>query len=101
MRMMLSITFPHEKFNALVRDGSVGARLNRILESIKPEATYFTEQDGRRGAILIVDMVDPSAIPALAEPWFLNFEADVKLQIVMSLEELKKAGLDELGKKWG
>ncbi len=101
MRMMLNIIFPPAKFNAAVRDGSVGAKLSRILESMKPEAAYFTEQDGQRGAILIVDMADPSRIPSLAEPWFLTFDADVKFRIVMSPDDLKRAGLDELGKKWG
>jgi hypothetical protein len=101
MRMMLSVTIPHEKFNAAVRDGSAGPKLNRILEATKPEAVYFTEQDGGRGAVLIVDMADPSKIPALAEPWFLTFNADVYFRVVMSPEDLKRGGLDDIAKKWG
>jgi hypothetical protein len=84
-----------------VKDGTAGSKLNAILEAIKPEAVYFTEQNGHRGAVLIVDLADPSRIPALAEPWFLTFQADVEFRIAMSAEDLKKAGLDELGKKWG
>jgi hypothetical protein len=76
------------------------ATLGRILEDIKPEAVYFTEQNGHRGAILIVNINQPSEIPALAEPWFLNFNADCQLRIVMSPEDLQQAGLEELGKKW-
>lgn len=38
--------------------------------------------------------------PALAEPWFLTFQAEVEFRIAMSAEDLKNAGLDELGKKW-
>ena len=75
--------------------------MGRILESLRPEAIYFTEQSGHRGAIAIVDVADPSKIPALAEPWFLIFNADVKFQIAMTPDDLKKSGLDELGKKWG
>ena len=97
MRMLMNVTFPHEKFNAAVRDGSVGSK---ILESIKPEAVYFTEQDGQRGAVLIVDLPDQSKVPTLAEPWFLYFNADVKLRIVMSPDDLKRGGIDEIGKKW-
>jgi hypothetical protein len=70
------------------------------LEATKPEAAYFTEQDGQRGAVLIVDLPDPSKIPALAEPWFLTFEADVEFRVAMTPEDLKKAGLDEIGKAW-
>jgi len=100
MRMMLQIKFPHEPFNSLVRDGSAGTKIGKILEAIRPEAAYFTEQDGHRGAVVIVDLADPSKVPAMAEPWFMTFNADVKLRIVMSPEDLAKAGLDALGKKW-
>ena len=100
MKILLNVKIPHHKFNAAVKDGSAGAKLNKILEAIKPEAVYFTDQDGCRSAAVIVDLPDASKIPALVEPWFLTFEADVQIRVVMTPEDLKKAGLDELGKKW-
>jgi len=100
MRILLNIKIPHESFNKAVKDGTAGSKLSRILEATQPEAVYFTEQNGQRGAVLIVDLVDPSKIPALAEPWFLTFQADVEFRVVMTPDDLKKAGLDELGKKW-
>ena len=100
MRMLVHVKFPHEPFNTAVRNGSAGKTIERILSETKPEAVYFTEYDGRRGAILIVDIKEPSQIPALAEPWFLSFSADVSSHIVMSPEDLGRAGLDALGKKW-
>ena len=69
-----------------MRDGTAGSKLDAILEATKPEAVYFTEQNGLRTAILIVDLPDP--------------EADVEFHIVMTPDDLKKAGLDEIGKKW-
>ena len=96
----MNVRIPHKPFNAAVKDGSVGAKINRIMEAIKPEAAYFTEQNGQRGAVLVVDVADSSKIPALAEPWYLTFEADVEFRIAMTPDELKKSGLDELGKKW-
>lgn len=101
MRMLLSVKFPHEPFNTAVRNGTAGAIIGRILEDVKPEAVYFTEQDGHRGAILIVNMEQPSQVPSLAEPWFLNFNAACQFRVVMSPEDLRRAGLGELGKKWG
>jgi hypothetical protein len=98
--MLLDITIPHEPFNSLVRKGVAGKKLAAILEAIKPEAVYFTEQDGKRGAIVVVDMSDASKIPSLAEPWFLTFNADVKCRIAMVPDDLKKGGLDTIGKKW-
>lgn len=100
MKLLLNIKMPHQAFNAAVRDGTAGSKLNRILESIQPEVAYFTEQNGHRSAILVVDVPDASKIPALAEPWFLTFEADVELHTVLTPDDLTKAGLDELGKKW-
>ena len=100
MRMLLNIKFPHAEFNQAVRDGTVGQKVRRILEDTKPEAVYFTEQNGHRGAILIVDLPDPSRVPAFAEPWFLAFNADVEFRIVMTPDDLQRAGLEELGKKW-
>lgn len=100
MRILLNVKIPHQQFNAAVKDGTAGTKLNRILEAIKPEAAYFTEQNGQRGAVLVVDLPDPSKIPALAEPWFLTFQADVEFRVAMTPDDLKKAGLDELGKRW-
>ena len=48
-----------------------------------------------------LDLPDPSRIPSLAEPWFLSFNADVEFRVVMTPEELGRAGLEGLGKKWG
>jgi len=101
MRMILNVSLPHEPFNTAVRNGSAGATIGKILEAIKPEAVYFTEYDGRRTALLIVNVNQASDVPSLAEPWFLKFQADCRLQIVMSPEDLQKAGLADLGKKWG
>jgi hypothetical protein len=98
--MLLHIRIPHEEFNEAVRDGSIGQKIERILEAAKPEAVYFTEYEGQRGAIMIVDVEDPSKVPALAEPWFLTFNADVEFHITMTPDDLARAGLDALGKKW-
>ena len=100
MRMLIHAKIPHEPFNTAVRNGTVGKTIERILADAKPEAVYSTEYDGRRGAIMIVDVADPSRVPALAEPWFLSFNADVTFHIVMNPEDLGRAGLDALGKKW-
>jgi len=101
MRMLMNVSIPTDHFNEAVKNGTVGSKINRILEELKPEAVYFTEQDGLRGAIMIVNLDDPAKVPALAEPWFLTFNAKVKFQITMTPEDLKRAGLEELGKKWG
>jgi hypothetical protein len=74
--------------------------MKKILGETKPEAVYFTEYDGRRGAIMVINIDDPSEVPKFAEPWFLLFNADVQFHIAMTPEELGRAGLEKVGKKW-
>ena len=35
MRVMLSVRLPHQPFNAAVKDGTAGAKINRILEAME------------------------------------------------------------------
>lgn len=100
MKMLLTVEFPPEPFNSLVRKGKVGEIIERILETIKPEMAFFTEQDGKRGGIFVVNVQTASEVPSFAEPFFLNFQADCKFRILMSPQDLQEAGLEELGKKW-
>jgi len=100
MRFIMHTKFPIEPFNSMVQDGSAGTTLKRILEDLKPEAVYFTEYSGQRGALLILDLKDSSEVPRYAEPFFLSFGAQVEFHIAMNPDELGRAGLDALGKKW-
>lgn len=100
MRMMLTASLPNEPFNTLVRSGEVGHIIQDILTDLKPEAAYFVEEHGTRTAVLIVDVADQSRIPFFAEPFFLKFNAQCRFRVAMVPEDLGKAGLDALGKKW-
>src|SRR5687767_14332481 len=99
MRILLNVKIPHEPFNSLVRNAKAGELLGRILDEQQPGAVYFAEQNGRRGGSLIVELSDPSKIPALAEVWFLSLNADCEFRVVMNPGDLHRAGLDELGMK--
>lgn len=100
MRMLIQVKIPHKEFNDRVKDGTAGQKMKRILDELKPEAVYFTEYNGHRGLIMIADVTEPSDVPKIAEPWFLIFSADVEFHIVMSPDDLEKAGIDKLAKKW-
>jgi hypothetical protein len=101
MRFLIKISIPVEKFNAAVRDGTAGKKLQQILDDIKPEATYFWEEAGKRGGIMVVNLDKASQIPAIAEPWFLSFDAAVEFRPCMTPQDLAAAGLEALGKKYG
>jgi hypothetical protein len=100
MRMLMIAKNPPQKFNAGVKDGSAGKKLKQAIEQLRPEAVYFTEMEGKRTAVLVIDVKDASEIPKFAEPFFLTFDASVEFHPVMSPEDLGRAGLEELGKKW-
>jgi hypothetical protein len=100
MRMLVQAKLPNEPFSAAVRNGTAGKTIEKILGELKPEAVYFAEWDGQRCAIMIVDLSDPSRIPAIAEPWFLSFNAEVTFHVMMTPEDLGRAGLEDIGKKW-
>ena len=100
MRFIFKFSLPPEKFNQAVRDGTAGEKIAEILEETKPETAYFFPDNGRRGGLFVVDLADTSEIPRIAEPWLLNCDATIEFIPVMTPEDLRKAGLDALGKKW-
>jgi len=100
MRMLVDIQLPIEPFNARVKDGTAAKIMQEILGDLKPEAAYFTARDGKRGGTIVIDMADASDIPAIAEPFFLHFNASVSFHPCMTPDDLAKAGLEKLGKKY-
>lgn len=93
MRMLLRVSIPVESGNAAARAGTLGSTIEKILADLKPEAVYFMGDDnGNRSGFIVFDMQDQSQIPAIAEPWFLAFNAKVSFRPVMTLQDLAKAG---------
>jgi len=91
MRMMMRVSIPVEAGNAAVRAGTLGSTIQKILAEIKPEAAYFAEEDGKRTGYLFFDMADTSQLPAVAEPWFLAFNASLTVRPAMNPQDLSKA----------
>jgi hypothetical protein len=102
MRFLIKATIPVETGNALIRSGKIGQTIQAILADLKPEAAYFTEEGGQRTVYVVTDIAEPSQIPAVAEPWWLAFNADVEFHAAMTAEDLGKAmsGLEQLVKKY-
>lgn len=101
MRMLMTVKLSTADFNNSLKSGNASKIINRIIEESKAEAVYFTAEDGCRTAMMVVNFDDPSAIPRFAEPWFLNFNASIDFKPVMTPDDLRKAALDDLGRKWG
>jgi hypothetical protein len=92
VRFLVKVNIPVEAGNAAAKAGKLGATIQSILADLKPEAVYFTDDNGQRTGFLFIEMQDASQIPAIAEPWFLAFNAGVEFHPVMVPDDLAKAG---------
>lgn len=103
MRMMMKVTIPIEAGNAAVRSGSLGTTMQKILADLKPEAAYFAEDNGQRTGFIFFDMKESSQLPAIAEPWFLAFNASLTVRPAMTAEDLAKGmpGMERAVKAYG
>jgi hypothetical protein len=104
VRVMITFSINPEKGDRLIKEGRLGETMASILEDLQPEAAYFTDVEGTRGGVLVVDMEDASQIPAVTEPLLLGVGATVHLQPVMTPEDLRGAAgeaLQQMGQKYG
>src|SRR5438445_453230 len=84
MRCLLKVLIPVETGNAAISDGSLPKTIESILADLNPEAAYFAEENGKRTGFIFFDLKDTSQIPAVAEPWFLAFNAHIELHPAMN-----------------
>jgi hypothetical protein len=61
------------------------------------------DESGQRSASIVFDMKDASQMTAVAEPWFLTFNAKVSLRPVMNAQDLAKGGasIGKAAKQYG
>jgi uncharacterized protein DUF3303 len=103
MRFLLKVNIPVDSGNAAAKAGKLGSTIQSILADSKPETVYFTDNNGQRSGFIFLEMQDASQIPAIAEPWFLAFNASVEIHPVMTPDDLARAGsaIESAVKKYG
>ncbi|HXY47875.1 MAG TPA: hypothetical protein VEI01_00395 [Terriglobales bacterium] len=104
MRMLLRVSIPVETGNAAAKAGTLGPTVEQIVADLKPEAAYyFADDEGQRSCSIVFDMKDTSQIPAIAEPWFLAFNAQISLRPVMNPQDLATAvpSISKAAQKYG
>jgi hypothetical protein len=103
MRFMITCRIPVDKGNELAKNGSLGSTIQSIMEELEPEAAYFSDIEGARGAYIVVNMDDASQIPAMAEPLFLGLGATIQVHPVMTPEDLGKGApaIEQAAQRYG
>jgi hypothetical protein len=97
MRVLLKVSMDTEKANDAISHGTLPKLIEQSMEQIKPEAAYFTAENGQRTAYMVFDMQDSSLMPVISEPFFMNLGAKITYTPVMNYEDVQK-GLSQLGR---
>lgn len=96
MRFVVRVLIPTEAGNRAIADPNFVKNIEDFMKNTKSEAAYFTEINGDRTAVFIIDISSSDQIPAIAEPFF-QMGAKVEFHPAMVLDDLKK-GLANLSK---
>ncbi|MEV0373309.1 hypothetical protein AB0I10_26425 [Streptomyces sp. NPDC050636] len=97
MRMVLKAKIPVEAGNEAIRNGTLSKIIENVSAALKPEASYFTSDEGDRTAFFYFDMQDSSQLPVCCEPFFLDLNAKVTVQPVMNADDVLKGMRDLQG----
>lgn len=90
MRLMLKFTIPVEKGNAAEKDGSLAAAIDALIEQVRPEAAYFTLEQGKRAGIVIFEESDQARLTTINEPLFAKLDAAIEIMPVLSADDLRR-----------
>ncbi|MGI0044876.1 MAG: hypothetical protein ACRD47_14315 [Nitrososphaeraceae archaeon] len=91
MRVIVRAMIPTTTGNKVVKDPNFLKNLEDYIQKCNCEASYFTEVNGNRTLVFVLDLPSPDMIPAIAEPLFQQFDANVEIHPAMNLDDLKKA----------
>ena len=95
MRMMLKVHIDAESGSEALQSGEMQKAIGAFSEKFRPEAAYFTVEDGMRAALFFFDMKDSSQMAAIGEEFFA-LGADIHLTPVMTADDLR-TGLGAAG----
>ena len=103
MRCMMKVSIPVEQGNEAAKNGTLGSTIESILSELKPESAYFSDWDGQRTGFIVFNLKETSQIPAVAEPWFLAFNARLEFHPCMNVDDLKsaKSGIEWAVRNYG
>ncbi|MGA5407175.1 hypothetical protein ACPCSC_07890 [Streptomyces lavendulocolor] len=78
-----------EKANDAIRGDRLDAILGSLMDRVRPEAAYFGAIDGMRTAFVVFDLEDPSHVPVICEPLFMELNAKITMIPVMNGDDVR------------
>ncbi|MFG2867215.1 hypothetical protein [Streptomyces sp. NPDC048338] len=90
MRMLLKVHMDTQMSNEAIKRGTLQKTVEKAMEAIRPEAAYFTTENGNRTAYIFFDLAESADMPKTAEPFFLELGAKISYTPVMNGEDLAK-----------
>jgi hypothetical protein len=96
MRVMLTVQMDTDRANKAIKDRKLPDIMKAAVEKLHPEAAYFGAKDGLRTGFIVFDLKEPSDIPMVAEPFFMELGAKVAFIPVMNLDDVQ-SGLGKAG----
>lgn len=91
MRFLVEAYLPTETGNVSVLDGTLMKKIQGAVQNLKPESVYFTVKEGQRTMLAVCNIPSEDQFPALLEPLWLDFKADIRVYPVMNTSDLEKS----------
>ena len=92
MKFLIEINIPTETGNKLLKNGLIIAQLHEYLKEVKPDHTYFSIKNGKRTVFMILNVESAEKFPEIAEPLWLDWNAEVNVWPIMDEKDFEKAG---------
>jgi hypothetical protein len=90
MRFLIRAKIPTDSGNKVVQDPDFLKKLGDYINKVKPEASYFMPIEGHRVGAFIVNLESNDQVPAVLEPLFQWWGANVDVIPVMNFDDLKR-----------
>ncbi|MCP4315788.1 MAG: hypothetical protein GY789_07150 [Hyphomicrobiales bacterium] len=99
VRMMLKVQIPIQSGNRAIENGTMGTIFESLMQKIKPEAAYFSQEGGLRTAYFVYVMDGTFEFAEIHEPLIQGLGARVYDQPALTWEDIGKAFADTQEKK--
>lgn len=86
MRLLAKVTIAMEKEDDALESGALAGTMRSAMERIRPEASYFFEEDGKRACLFVFNL----DLQSLLTPLFQDLDANVQVTPVMNSAEFEQ-----------